>query len=220
MSPKALPVIVLGGGGHARVLLDALELLSVKVLGVTDAFPNDLDRSQLKVKILGMDEAVLKYGPEEIRLVNGLGSIGDTAKRTKLFNVFKNKGYQFAGVVHPSAVLAKDVQLSEGVQVMAGAVVQTGCRIGRNVVINTRASVDHDTILEDHVFVAPGVTLSGGVFVGEGSHVGTGATLIQGCRLGKNCFVNARSIVREHHADNTVLMEQLLPGGPVVRVER
>ena len=216
-------IIVLGAGGHARVLLDALRLFpttEIEIIGATDVSPETIDRSKLSCPLLGADEKVFAYETKEVFLVNGLGSIGDTAMRMKLFDNFKTKGYRFDGVIHPSAVLAKDIQLSEGVQIMAGAVVQTGCRIGRNVVINTRASVDHDGIIGDHVFIAPGATLSGGVSVGEHSHVGTGATLIQGCRIGKNCFVNARSIVRENLSDNTLFVEQLILGAPSVRIER
>lgn len=198
-----LPVIVLGGGGHARVLLDTLELLSVKVLGVTDAFPRMVDRSKLKVEFLGTDEVFSKpdYGPEKVYLVNGIGSIGDTTKRTKLFNDFEKRGYRFASAIHPSVVLAKDVRLSEGVQIMAGVVIQTGCRIGRNVVINTRASIDHDCVIEDHVFIAPGVVLSGNVTVLEGGHIGTLGGSIQGMTIGKGSLVGAGYVVTENVPD-------------------
>ena len=150
-----LPVIVLGAGGHARVLLDALRLSKLRVLGVTDARPHHVDKNKLNALVLGDDRAVLSYDPKKVLLVNGLGSIGVTQKRAELFEKFKAKGFLFLNVNHPSAVIAKDVVLGEGVQIMAGAVIQTGVVIGDNAIINTRASVDHDCHIGSHVHIAP-----------------------------------------------------------------
>lgn len=188
------PVILLGCGGHARVLNDVLGLRGVKVLGATDASP---EKAHGEIFILGKDEAVLKHDPAKIFLVNALGSVGVSPQRRKLFEFFKKKGYTFSEVVHPSAVVAKDARLGEGVQLMAGAVVQPGCRLGDNVLVNTGACVDHDCRIGSHVHLAPGVVLSGGVAVGEGSHVGTGAVIVQGVRLGPGVFIKANSLVKK-----------------------
>ncbi len=188
------PVIVLGGGGHGRVLIEALELLKLNILGIADREPEKL--TAIKHKVLGSDEAILKYAPDSVHLVNGLGSIGDTTARRQVFEYFHQKGYSFLKVVHPSAIVAKDVRIGEGAQIMAGAVVQTGSQIGMNAVINTRASIDHDCLIGDHVFVAPGVTLSGSVTVGLRSHIGTGAVVIQGMRIGPDTLVKAGDVIK------------------------
>lgn len=189
------PVIILGAGGHAKVLIDALRLRSVEVLGLTDADPGKKGQLLLGVSVIGSDEEIAKYPAETVRLVNGLGSVGVGPNRGRLFERFKSDGYQFANVIHPSAIIAPDVILSEGVQIMAGAIVQTGSRIGNNVIINTRAAVDHDCHVGDHAHISPGVTFSGGVLVGENTHVGTGATVIQNIRIGCNCLVAAGAVV-------------------------
>lgn len=190
-----LPVIVLGAGGHARVLLDTLRLNKVKVIGVTDAQPSRVDRKKLREKVLGNDKAVLSYSSKKVLLVNGLGSTGVPLKREQLFEKFKTQGYRFSSVIHPSAVIAQDVVLGEGVQIMAGAVIQTGTRIGDDALVNTRASVDHDCHIGSHVHLAPGVVLSGGVEIGSGSHIGTGAVIVQNVALPRNSFVKAASLV-------------------------
>lgn len=177
------------------MLIDSLRLLSVKVLGVTDADEGRLGDLLLQVPVIGSDDELEKYPPESVFLVNGLGSTRVDARRSRLFEYFKEKGYRFADVIHPSSVRASDVALSEGVQIMAGAVIQTGCRIGRNTIINTRASVDHDCSIGDHVHISPGATLSGGVVVQEGSHIGVGASVIQGIRIGRNSLVAAGAVV-------------------------
>lgn len=191
----SFPIIVLGAGKHAKVVIDILRIQSVNVLGITDIDPGKLKEKVYGVKVIGNDDALQFYLPDSVQLVNGLGSVGSTILRKQLYNHFKSQGYSFASVIHPSAVIAFDVEISEGVQVMAGAIIQPGSYIGKNTIINTKASVDHDCIIGSHVHLAPGVTLSGDVQVGDGVHIGTGATVIQGIRIGQNSLVGAGSLV-------------------------
>ncbi|BCJ87882.1 acetyltransferase [Effusibacillus dendaii] len=188
------PIIVLGGGGHARVLIDTLLELKLPLLGFTVPNP-ELSNALLGVPCIGTDDAVTNYLPSAVELVNGLGSVGVPNQRKRLFQQLKEKGYHFSSVIHPAAVIGREVELSEGIQIMAGAIVQTGSSIGNNTIVNTRASVDHDCVIGDHVHLAPGVTLSGGVKVGAEVHIGTGATVIQGVRIGANSIIGAGALV-------------------------
>ena len=189
------PVIVLGGGGHAKVLIDTLHIQSVEVLGITDPDPGKTKESLLGVPFIGDDDIILGYSPDEILLVNGLGTTRITPSRKQLFLKFKKSGYCFANVIHPSAVISSYARLGEGVQVMAGAIIQTESFIGDNTIVNTKVSIDHDCQIDPHVHLAPGVTLSGEVHVGEGAHIGTGAVVIQGIQIGKESLVAAGAVV-------------------------
>jgi UDP-perosamine 4-acetyltransferase len=189
------PVLILGAGGHAKVLIEALMQSGADIAGIADQDPAMVGAKLFNVPVIGGDDIVSEFPPGEIALVNGLGSIGFPVRRTQLFELFREKGYCFATVIHPSAVIASDVVLDEGVQIMAGAVIQPGCRIGRNAIINTRASVDHDCIIGHDVHIAPGVTLSGGVQVGDRVHIGTGAIVIQGIVIGNNSLIAAGAVV-------------------------
>jgi UDP-perosamine 4-acetyltransferase len=191
----SLPVIIMGAGGHAKVLIEALLQSGKVIAGIVDSDFALVDTKVLGVPVLGGDNMVNGFSPSEVKLVNGLGSVGLPFKRQQLFERFKSMGYDFATVVHPSAVVASDVELGEGAQVMAGVVIQPGSRIGKNVIINTRASIDHDSRIGDNSHIAPGVTLSGNVLVGESSHIGTGATVIQGINTGTGSFVAAGAVV-------------------------
>lgn len=191
----SLPVIILGAGGHAKVLIDVLHASRAVIAGIVDSEPALAGSSLLSVPVLGNDDILTDFSPSEVQLVNALGSVGLPTKRRQLFERFKGMGYFFATVVHPSAVVALDVELGEGTQIMAGAVVQPGCCIGINSIINTCVSIDHDCIIGDHVHIAPGGTLSGGVKVGTGCHLGTGATVIQGIEIGKQSLVAAGAVV-------------------------
>ena len=195
------PVIVIGGGGHAAVVVDALLLAGFEVAGLCDPRlePGALGPSQ--VAVLGGDDALDGWSPETTLLANGLGSTRSTEGRRELFERLKNAGFRFATFIHPSAVVAKEVKLGEGAQVMAGAVVQPGTVLGRNTIVNTRASVDHHCVIGDHAHIAPGATLSGGVRIGEGSQIGTGASIVQGIRIGRDALVCAGAVVTCDVAD-------------------
>ena len=201
------------------MLIDALRLQSVELLGVTDADIGKRDQLLLDVPVMGGDEEVMKYPVETIHLVNGVGSVRVNPRRRQLFEHFKSKGYRFASVVHPSAIIATDVVLSEGAQIMAGAVVQTGCRIGINAVINTGSVVDHDCHIGDHAHISPGATLSGGVRVGENAHVGTGATVIQGIQIGRNSLVAAGAVVIRDVPDGATVAGVPAKRDVAVRIE-
>lgn len=196
-----LPVIILGAGGHAKVLVEVLLKSGKVIAGIVDPDLTLVGTNILGVPVLGCDEVVNGYSTTDFHLVNGLGSVSVPLKRQQLFDRFKALGYVFATVIHPSAIIASDAVLSEGTQIMAGTVIQPGCRIGINSILNTRASVDHDCIIGDHVHVAPGVTLSGGVSVGSRSHIGTGATVIQGISIGIGCLIAAGSVVTKDVCD-------------------
>jgi UDP-perosamine 4-acetyltransferase len=200
------PVIVIGGGGHARVVMDALRLSGVSVLGICDpALPRG-SAGPFGIAVLGDDAAVAAYAPAQVDLVNGVGSTQSTEARRQVFETFSRRGYRFAAVVHPAAIVAGDVTLDEGAQIMAGAIIQSGTAVGRDVIVNTGARIDHDCRIGDHVHIAPGATLSGGVVVGAGTHIGVAAAVIQSVTLGHNCLIGAGTVVTRDVADDTRLV--------------
>ncbi len=188
-------LIILGAGGHAKVLIDCLSFSGYNIIGITDADKAKYNSKLLGLNIIGPDDEVFKYGVDEVHLINGLGSVDGTEKRARLYRAFKEKGYNFLRIIHPSAVVARQTSIGEGCQIMAGAIVQPGCLIGDNVIINTNASVDHDCAIGSNVHIAPGVVLSGGVNVGEGVHIGTGSVFIQGVTIGDKALIGAGSLI-------------------------
>ena len=185
-------IIFVGGGEHARVLLDIIHLNAGKVFGYVD-----IEEKDFPADYLGED-SVLKqdFAPQDVVLVNGVGSVRRPRKRQAVFERFKAQGYRFFSVIHPRAVVAASVHLAEGVQVMANAVVNPGAVIADNVMINTSATVDHDCRVGAHSHIAPGVTLSGRVRIGEACLVGTGANIIQGVTVGDHVLIAAGETIR------------------------
>lgn len=192
---KVKPVIILGAGGHSRVLIDILKSCKVTIEGITDPDTSLYGKRVMGVPVIGGDHLVLDYHPETILLVNGIGLVEQTSKRRQVFEAFKGRNYCFLNVVHPRAVLASDVEIAEGVQIMAGAVIQTAASVGANTIINTMSSIDHECVIGSHVHIAPGATISGGVTTGDGVFIGAGATVIQGVHIGANSIVAAGAVV-------------------------
>lgn len=188
------PVIIIGAGGHAKVLAEALRKQGVKILGALDICPTSKDRVA-ELPIIGDDSAIRAYSCDAVELVNGVGSVGDTSRRADIFYKFKNMGYVFCSVIHPTAVVAENCILNEGVQIMAGAVINAGVTIDADTIINTGAIVDHECHIGRHAHISPGVVLSGGVQVDDCCHIGTGATVIQGINIGGHALVGAGAVV-------------------------
>jgi UDP-perosamine 4-acetyltransferase len=195
ISAMTLPVIILGAGGHAKVLIDTLQKESVPVIGITDLNQVKVGNMILGVPVISGDDALSAYAPENIRLVNGLASVESTSQRTRVYETFKERGYRFASVIHPSAIIASDVHLGEGVQIMAGAVIQPGSHVGENTIVNTNATIEHDCRIGAHVHIAPGVTLSGNVCISDRVHLGLSATVVQGIRIGAAAVIAAGAVV-------------------------
>lgn len=184
-------IILIGGGGHARVLLEILQLNKVSILGFTDVTKTE----GVEISYLGDDDILKNYSSTEVQLVNGIGSVKRPEKRREIYERFKSLGYQFFSVIHPMTIISSKVKLGEGVQVMSGAVINPHTVLKENVIINTSSSVDHDCVVGAHTHVAPGVTVSGGVSIGQGCHIGSGATIIQGITIGDDVLIGAGAII-------------------------
>jgi UDP-perosamine 4-acetyltransferase len=205
--PLATAVVILGAGGHAKVLLSLLQAIGADVHGVCD--PGLVAQSVTTwrgIAVLGGDEALESLDPASIGLVNGMGQVVGSSRRQALFEALSGKGFGFPALVHPAAWVDPSVVLEPGVQVMAGAVIQPDSTIGANTIVNTGARIDHDCIIGEHVHVAPGAVLCGGVKVARGAFIGAGSTTIQGVSIGESCIVGAGAVlVRNLQAGHLVV---------------
>ena len=210
-SLEKLRLIMLGAGGHARVLHSLLAAGGHQLAGVCD--PGLEAQGILSwngVPVLGADDALLKFSTAEVGVINGLGQLVGAHQRRALFNQFASLGYIFPPVVHPAAWVAPGVVMEPGVQVMAGAIIQPNCTIGANTIVNTRAGIDHDCRIGSHVHIAPGATLCGGVTVADDAFVGAGATVVPGMTIGSGAVIGAGTTLIKHAGDGSRVL-----GAPV-----
>jgi len=189
-------IILIGGGGHARVVIEAIRLCGqYEIAGIVVSQPAEA-ASVSGVEVVGAIEDLpgLYAGGVQCAAIC-IGSVGDTSVRADFYRQVETAGFRFPPLVHPRAIVSPDAVLFEGAQVMAGAVVQTGGRIGANAVINTAAVVEHDCIINNHAFIGPAAALLGDCVVGMGAFIGAGAIVLQKVRIGDYAVVAAGAVV-------------------------
>jgi sugar O-acyltransferase (sialic acid O-acetyltransferase NeuD family) len=190
-----MQVLIIGAGGHAQVVADILlrtqeQHPSAQLIGYLDDNPALHGQRFLNLPVLGAIDQLASI-PHDAVIV----AIGDNRTRAGIFAAIQVRGEKIINAIHPSAVIASDVRLGQGVMICAGVVVNTGTTIGDNVILNTSCSVDHHNHIAAHSHVAPGVHLGGDAHVGEGVLVGIGTAVIPGCSVGDWAIVGAGSVV-------------------------
>lgn len=184
----AKEVIIIGSGGHAKVIADIIEKSGDRVVGFLDDNINLNGEAIYKdKKVLGTTNDIEKY--QEYYFIIG---IGNNQVRKNISNKYNLKWYK---AIHPTAIIANCVRIGEGTAIMAGAIINPNTVIGNHCIINTKASVDHDNLLEDYIHISPGATLAGTVKIKELTWICAGATVINNIKIEKNSIIGAGAVV-------------------------
>lgn len=200
----------MGAGGHAAVLMDTLRQQESEVLALFSPVSDNSRKVLQGIRHYQQDDDVLTFSPDDIQLVNGVGSLPGSTLRAQIFLQFTALGYQFKTVIAESAIVSAYAELGQGVQVMAGAIIQAGAVIGANTIINTGAIIEHDCVIGEHNHIAPGVIISGDVITEDYVHIGTGASIIQGIKLANHVVVSAGvAVTKNVPAAHTVFNERI-----------
>lgn len=191
-------IVVIGGGGHAKVIISILKKLNkFEISGYIDI----KDKGKiLGINFLGNDndiDAVCKKNRIENAVI-GIGQIEGLSLRIKLAHDLKMKNLKIPPIISPDAVINEDVEFGDGTVVMDGVVINSGTRIGFFSIINTCVTIDHDCQIGDFVHIAPGSVISGGVIINEFTLIGTGTSIIQNKVITSNCIIGAGSVVTEN----------------------
>lgn len=181
-------VIIIGAGGHAKVIADIIYKSGDNLIGfLDDNLANKGKEIYLGKKVLGTTKDIEIYNKNYFII-----GIGNNSIRKKINNENNLKLYT---AIHPSAIIAEDVKIGTGSVIMAGVVINPGTVIGKNCIINTCSSLDHDNLLEDYVHISPGAHLAGTVSVKEGTWICTGAIVKNNITIGKNNIIGAGGVV-------------------------
>lgn len=185
--------IVVGEGGHARVIIDILTAQGVK-----------------RENIAQVSDIITKEDIFNSVIVNGshvVVAIGDNAKREAIAHLI-NETYPaviFDSVIHPDAVVSKMAIIGPGSVVCAGSIVGPSAIVKSHAIVNTAAVVDHDCVIGDFASIGPGALLAGGVVVESRAIVGIGGTILQGRYIGESALIGANSLVVSNVPENTVV---------------
>ena len=182
---------IYGASGHAKVIIEILEELDIKINRIIDDNPE-------KKELLGYS-IFRETESNDISI-----AIGDNSIRYYLVNSLKDK--KFPILIHPKATISKRAAIGEGTVVMAGVTINSEAQIGKHCIINTNASIDHECTISNFVHISPNTALAGNVTVGEGTHIGIGATVIQGIKIGKWCTIGAGTVVIRDVPDYAVVV--------------
>lgn len=188
-------IFVFGAGGHAKVVIDIIERTSdYKLAFLVDDNPALGGQSFFGYPVIGGKAELLmasqKGGPRR-----GFVAIGSNSVRISVANWMKLNCFERVKLVHPSAQIARGVQIDQGTVIMAGAVVNSDSRIGREVILNTGSTVDHDCDISSGVHIAPGATLCGTVTVGTETFICAGAVITPNITIGSGVVVGAGATV-------------------------
>lgn len=205
-------IIIIGGGGHAKVLISIIKKLKeYEIIGYTD-FTDYGDISG--VKYLGNDELLSEFYRKGItNAALGIGQVKLTNKRVNVTNNIKSIGFDFPVIISPNAIINEQVNIGEGTQILDGAIINSGSKIGKQSIINTNAIIEHDCEVGDYCHVATGAILSGGVKLGDLTMVGSGAVIVQYKSIISNCLIGTGGVVI-----NDITESGTYVGNPVRRI--
>ncbi|MDR3175674.1 MAG: acetyltransferase [Desulfovibrio sp.] len=192
-------LLLVGGGGHCRAVIDVLERIPVAVAGIVDEAR--ASGTVLLYPVLGCDEDLPDLRSVYSLALVTVGQIKTPLVRQKLFARLEELCFDIPTPVSPLARVSPHALLGKGSVVMHQALVNAGTVIGKNCIINSQALVEHDCRIGDHCHIATGAKLCGGVETGEGVFVGAGSVVREGTRLGKNCVVGMGVCVRHDVPD-------------------
>lgn len=183
--------LVIGAGGHAKVVADILLCQGMEVLGFLDDDPKTWGAIRLGLHVLGSISGYQDYAPDVLAI-----GIGENLARQRIVERLGAAERQmWCNAIHPAAVVARSVRIGRGVVIAAGAVVNPDTAIGDYAIINTGATVDHDCEIGEYTHIAPGAHLSGGVVLGQGVLLGVGSCVAPLKSIGDWAIVGAGAAV-------------------------
>jgi sugar O-acyltransferase (sialic acid O-acetyltransferase NeuD family) len=187
-------LLVVGAGGHAKVVVDAACDAGWEIAGIIGG-ENDPATVLCHDVVHRLEDVA---DPDAFII-----AVGDNATRARLFAEYRDQGLAPASVIHPSTTIGSDVEIGAGTLLAPGVIINTGARIGENVILNTGCSVDHDVIIGDHAHIGPRVALCGAVKIGEGALLGVGSCAAPLASVGAWTVVGAgAAVVGELPADS------------------
>lgn len=204
--------ILIGAGGHSKVIHDALLSDGESIKGFFD--DTTVTQTDNTFQYYGKIEQILDCSTEFIAEHKFVIAIGNNSVRKQIVSLLESKKITYGTVIHPSAVIASDVKIGEGSVILANVVVNAATTIGKHVILNSSSSIDHDNVIDNFVHISPGVHTAGAVEIGKGTHVGIGTNILPMKKIGSWCIIGGGTMVNKDIGSN------LLAYGVPVKVKK
>lgn len=195
-------LILLGGGGHCKSVIDVAESAEYNILGVLD-MPEEVGKSVLDYKVIGTDDDIPQY-VDKAEFIITVGFIKNPAIRVRIYNKVKEAGGKLATIVASTAHVSRYATLGEGTVVMHQVVVNAGAKIGENCIINTFCNIEHDAVIGAQCHISTGTMVNGDCKVGERVFIGSQSVLANGITVNDDIIVGAGSVVRKSISEKGV----------------
>lgn len=189
------PLILLGGGGHCKSVIDVAESAGYAILGILDK-PELVGTKVLGYEIIGTDDDIPLYVNKAEFLIT-VGQIKSPAIRKKLALLVMRAGGKFATVIANDAYVSKYTKIGKGAVIMHKAEVNADACIGEHCIINTMANIEHEVQIGGFCHVSTGVMVNGNCVIGDGVFIGSGSVLYNGISVIDNAIIPAGSVVRK-----------------------
>lgn len=175
------PLVLVGGGGHCKSVIEAAESAGYSILGVLD-MPEEVGKKILSTKVIGTDDDIPSY-VDKAEFVITVGFIKNPAIRINLYNKIKEAGGKLATIIASTAYVSKYAEIGEGTVVLHQAFVNAGAKVGKNVILNTAINIEHDAVIGDHCHISTGTMVNGGAQVADSVFVGSQSVINQGVKI-------------------------------------
>jgi len=188
-------IILIGGGGHCKSVIDVIEQESqFKIVGIVDK-PELLDSTVFGYSIIGNDSDLPNIANKYKYALITVGQIKSPLSRIKLFDLAIKAGFILPSVISPKAYVSRYSKIGKGTIVMHNAIVNAGVSIGDNCIINSKALIEHNCLISKHCHISTNATINGGVSIESGCFIGSGAITKELITIKENSFIKAGSIV-------------------------
>lgn len=201
MSSRAKNLLILGAGGHGKVVAD-----TALITGKWEQIAFLDDREELH-EVMGIP-VIGKFVDFKLFRKDyhyAFVAIGNNKLRLEWIERLSNAGFKIPSIIHPVSFVSRSCSIGEGTVVMAGAIINANTNIRRGCIINTSSSIDHDCILEDGVHISPGAHIGGTVNIGKYTWVCIGSSVVNNITIGKNVIIAAGAAVTKNVPDNVMV---------------
>lgn len=207
------PLVLVGGGGHCKSVIEVAESAGYSILGVLD-MPEEVGKDILSTQVIGTDDDIPAY-VDKAEFVITVGFIKNPAIRIKLYNKVKEAGGKLATIVASTAYVSKYAEIGEGTVVMHNAFVNAGAKVGCNVILNTFTNIEHDAEIGDQCHISTGTMVNGECKVGERCFIGSQSVLANCITIGDDVIIGAGSFVRK-----SIKEKGIYSGNPAILIEK
>ena len=188
-------LILLGGGGHCKSVIDVAESAGYTILGILDK-PEEVGKKVLSYKVIGTDDDIDKY-VDKAEFVITVGQIKSSTVRRQIAERVEKAGGRFATIIAPDAVVSKYATIGQGTVILHHCVVNADAMIGSNCIINTMVNIEHDVEIGDFCHISTGTMVNGTVKIGSDTFVGSGSIIYNNIEIPGRSIIPAGTTVRK-----------------------